>query len=196
LLEFLTLCAENNAELNLRVVGQCFGGSLEGPIASTIDVLSRSGSVEWIKDRSSDAEFQAHLRSMNAVILPYRSGWNSGVALTALYARRRVLASDLPIFREIQSCVGDYWVTIYEPTGPGLVRALRELERCPRRAEDDERLSRFIQGSTWRRCAEEISAFMSDIQSKADEVLGQRPVDGRVQGHPKTLKRDKASPRL
>ncbi len=150
LLEFLTLCTSDRIALKLCIVGECDGESRDVPIARIIDQINGQGSdVRWLRRRLSATEFDAYIRAVEVVVLPYLWGWNSGVALQALFARRRVLATDLPIFRELRDIVGPYWIQIYDGTDASLNEALALIGQTRATQADHDRLDGLLQQSTW-----------------------------------------------
>ncbi len=173
LLEFLTLCANGEIALRLRIVGACSGGSREALIAAAVDQMNERGSdVRWLKRRPSTLEFDAHMRAMDVVLLPYLWGWNSGVALQALFARRRVLATDLPIFRELRDALGPYWIQTYDGTVAGLNNALDLIGETQITEADDNRLDAFLRRSTWGVFAESVERLFYRTASQEDVFQG------------------------
>lgn len=66
-----------------------------------IDELKSKGSIEILNRHISDSERDFLLRNCDAVILPYRHIYQSGVLLMAMSYGKSVIASDLPAFKEI-----------------------------------------------------------------------------------------------
>lgn len=73
-----------------------------------------------------EAEIAAYLRAADLVVLPYRKVQNSGSAILALSADRRVLVPDLGAMSELQDDVGEGWARLYtdELTGETLADAI------------------------------------------------------------------------
>jgi glycosyltransferase involved in cell wall biosynthesis len=66
-----------------------------------IDDLKKKGCIEIINRHISDSERDFLLRHCDAVVLPYRHIYQSGVLLMAMSYGKTVIASDLPAFKEI-----------------------------------------------------------------------------------------------
>ena len=81
------------------------------------------------------------LGACDLVVLAYRRVLNSGSAVLALSAGRRVLLPDTPTFRELAEAVGPGWVTLFrgDLTADDLARALAAPE--PTTAPDLAHLS-------------------------------------------------------
>ncbi len=73
-------------------------------------------------------ELHTALAAADLVVLPYRRVLNSGSALLALSARRRVLLPSTPTFEELSARVGPGWVHTYTGhlAAPHLERALSD----------------------------------------------------------------------
>lgn len=67
------------------------------------------GQVVRIDQRLSDERFDALIQAVDAILLPYTKGSNSGVALLVLSNHSRLIGSGLPVFQELAQAVGAPW---------------------------------------------------------------------------------------
>lgn len=101
--------------------------SFQKETTERIDELQRVGyQIVFHHRRLSNEEMVAAIRACDIVAMPYREIANSGLAILVLEHGGRILASDAPIFREMQQEVGDWWLHIVtgEWTGAALEAAL------------------------------------------------------------------------
>lgn len=84
----------------LTVAGKERDDSIAG-YTELINDLKTKGSIEIINRHISDSERDYLLKNCDAVILPYRHIYQSGVLLMAMSYGKTVVASDLPAFKEI-----------------------------------------------------------------------------------------------
>jgi beta-1,4-mannosyltransferase len=80
--------------------------------------------VRLMPGHVDDGDLQTLIRASDAVMLPYRKILNSGSALLALSAGRRVVLPRTPTFEELSKAVGSGWVALLD----GAVRT-EDLER-------------------------------------------------------------------
>lgn len=105
----------------------------------------------------SDIELVSALNNHDLVVFPYSEVLNSGAAIFALSSGRPILASDIPVFRELQAQVGEDWVYLIkgELDSNTLLEALKRAERL-RNKESKPDLSEL----SWKGIAEEtINAY-------------------------------------
>jgi glycosyltransferase involved in cell wall biosynthesis len=62
----------------------------------------------------SDAEIQLYVSAADMVVLPYREVFNSGSAVLALSLDRPILIPNAVSFAELQTSVGEEWVSMYD----------------------------------------------------------------------------------
>ena len=120
-------------------------------------------SIVFREERLDDRAFADAVRACNAVALPYHAIWNSGLALLILENRGRIVASDAPVFRELERELGSGWVRIVDGdlTGDDLLVALADLiEREGHRIADE-------------------SLLRLDLAVRSAKTLGSLPVQGR-----------------
>lgn len=86
--------------LKLTVAGKERDDSIAG-YKALIDDLKKKGGIEIINRHISDSERDYLFKNCDAVILPYRHIYQSGVLLMAMSYGKTVIASDLPAFKEI-----------------------------------------------------------------------------------------------
>jgi glycosyltransferase involved in cell wall biosynthesis len=70
--------------------------------------------VRLIPGHVGERELQTLIRASDAVLLPYRKILNSGSALLALSAGRRVVLPQTPTFEQLAAAVGDGWVALLD----------------------------------------------------------------------------------
>ncbi len=111
----------------------------------------------------SDEDLEHFIRSVDAVILPYTGGWNSGMAMLVLSLRGRLLLSDRPIFQEIESEIGRPWVYVFDNDpkhrSKSLEACLNTLQRDVVQGDDRERLADFIAERSFDRAGVALCAF-------------------------------------
>lgn len=87
-------------------------------------LAARDPRVRLDVGRVSDDDLHAALAAADLVVLPYRRVLNSGSAVLALSARRRVLIPSTATFEELARRVGPAWVTTYKGhLSPGVLAA-------------------------------------------------------------------------
>jgi glycosyltransferase involved in cell wall biosynthesis len=70
--------------------------------------------MQRIDSQLSDLELERAIRACDLVMIPYKTGYNSGMALLCLTCETPVLTSRLPIFEELQEDFGNRWVRTFE----------------------------------------------------------------------------------
>lgn len=106
--------------------------------------------------RLDDATLADAIRACDAVALPYRATWNSGLALLIIENGRPILASDAPVFRELRDEIGAEWVHLPDGTmtADDLLAASAQRPR-----EDSERMRAFEATRAWHLIGAETVAF-------------------------------------
>jgi beta-1,4-mannosyltransferase len=97
-------------------IGGAFADGLESElIRKRIEALRSDGHcVTHIERRLDDREIAEAIRACDALLLPYRAGSNSGLAVLSLEAQVPLICSDLPMFSSMQAEMGKYWVRIVD----------------------------------------------------------------------------------
>jgi beta-1,4-mannosyltransferase len=85
-----------------------------GYAARLRDCVVADPRVHLIPGHVGDRELQALIRASDAVMLPYRKILNSGSALLALSAGRRVVLPRTPTFEQLAATVGPGWVALLD----------------------------------------------------------------------------------
>lgn len=111
-------------------------GKLDGSSDYNVNIQRGLQSDERIHARLElipDDQLQMYLRGADIFVAPFSDVTNSGSVLLALSFDCPILVPDLPLFKELQSCVGTDWVQLLEmPLDPmKLQRALREVRALP-----------------------------------------------------------------
>jgi glycosyltransferase involved in cell wall biosynthesis len=97
LLEAMTMLDDS---FKLTIAGKSRDDSMKN-YSEIITRLQKKGSLEIISRHVTDSERDFLMRNCDAVILPYRQIYQSGVLLMAMSYGKSVIASDLPAFSEI-----------------------------------------------------------------------------------------------
>ncbi len=94
-----------------------------------------------------DDELARLIQAVDAVVLPYTIGSNSGMALLVLANHGRLLGSGLPVFAELEARIGAPWVYTFpaEAADPtvALAAALERIGAERPGLEAEDRLARF-----------------------------------------------------
>jgi len=117
----------------LRIVGRMSASAPDRLLAATLDELPPTvrACVQFEERFLDDGELCREVRAATLVVLPYVSVFNSGSAIYALSCDTPILASDIPLFRELQGLVDGEWVRLFEPplTARELMAALAAARR-------------------------------------------------------------------
>ena len=98
--------------------------------AAELIALSRRIGVEdrvEITGYVSDEELDARLAAVDVALCPYNDASASGSMATLLGARRRIVATDLPAFRELQELVDGRLELVRQPTPACLAEAVHRI---------------------------------------------------------------------
>ena len=98
-----------------------------------------------IPHRLTDEELALWIQSSDVVVLPYRSGSNSGMALNVLSNHGRIIGSDLPMFKELAEQCGPDWVQCVDVTDAAAFGAIiSSLDAWTARQPDYERVETML----------------------------------------------------
>jgi glycosyltransferase involved in cell wall biosynthesis len=126
-----------------------------------------SGRLCRIDQRLSDTELNRLIQCMDVILLPYRAISNSGFALLALSNRSRILASDLPLFCELQNDIQEPWVYCYKnSTSPESDSVARELWRLANRQvtqSDQQSLTLYLDSVRFTATGHEFHALYERV---------------------------------
>lgn len=128
---------------------------------SALDMLDRCPALKGFVHElgpCEDADLQRHLRHARALLFPsFVEGFGMPV-VEALTAGVPVIASDLPVFREVAGLVPDY---VHPLDGPGWARAVVDFidERSPRREAQQRRMAGY-QAPTWAEHFDLVERFL------------------------------------
>ena len=113
-------------------------------------------SILFLEDRLDDSRLVDAIRACDVIALPYREMSNSGLALLILGNKGRILASDAPVFRELQLELGPEWIRIFSGalTGETLISAAM----CGSNGSL-QRLEAFCAVRSWSQIGRETVAF-------------------------------------
>jgi glycosyltransferase involved in cell wall biosynthesis len=107
-----------------------------------------------------DNELVQAIRESELVVFPYSDVLNSGAAIFALSVGRPILASDTPLFRELQAQVGQNWVRLIDGEIDGAQLALAIKHACVlKRSGQAPDLSKF----EWDNIAKQTLAFYRHV---------------------------------
>lgn len=94
---------------------QIAGPALDADYAEELAALAeRTPSVDLDVRLLSDTDLWSIVRSASLVVLPYRTFYNSGVALLALSAKRPVLVPRTPSSESLAESMGEEWVKLFD----------------------------------------------------------------------------------
>ena len=95
----------------------------------------------------SDDELAALIQAVDAVVLPYTMGSNSGMALLVLSNHGRLLGSRLPVFAELEERIGAPWAYTFpvdaEDPAAAVAAVLERISDEPPGPADEDRLACF-----------------------------------------------------
>jgi glycosyltransferase involved in cell wall biosynthesis len=118
-----------------------------------------SGNFIYLDRRLDNDEFERVLQACDVAILPYLTSYNSGIAMYCLSCGIRVLASDLPIFRELRDRFGSTWVRIMSDDVNADIRAMIAEPIDERQRAD---LDRELAGLDVEKSAARFVAFLTE----------------------------------
>lgn len=152
-----------------REVHLLIAGAVEAPVASMMAQLLQSDLPTHTKmlRHLSGSEMDDLIQSVDIVFLPYITGFNSGLAILCLSNRARMIASDLPMFRELEQTLGHPWVYTWAParssSGRDLETLLESASKTLPTASDEGRLSDFLSESSFHVGSRAIVNFYRDL---------------------------------
>ncbi len=137
-----------------------------------IDALRALGhDVVFHERRLDDRELALAIKACTLNALPYKQITNSGFAMLVLGYEGRILASDEPLFREVQAEVGEAWVACVEGRWTGA--ALRSALTAKMGESDVEQMASFQASRDWLAIgAATIDLYRRVIAARSD--LGER----------------------
>ena len=144
-------------EITLFIAGEFPSPSYRAEVENRLAGLRTGGHAVVFHEKRLDTQALIDaIRSCNVVALPYRTAWNSGLALLVLENGVRILTSDAPVFRDLQHEVGREWVETYDgnPTGKVLMSAAADAA-----GEGDMCKCGFSEARSWTRIGAETLAF-------------------------------------
>ncbi len=120
-----------------------------------------AGTVTRLDQRLSDEEFDRLIQIVDAVILPYDRGSNSGLAMLVLSNEARLIGSDLPIFQELAQAVGPPWVYSSGVAGApgGLADIVQHVAAREIVEADRQRLRGYLRSVSYSETAGHIAAL-------------------------------------
>ena len=112
----------------------------------------------------SDVDLDLLIRCVDLVFLPYRQGWNSGLATLVLCNHGRVVGSDLPVFSDMADAFGAPWVYQYA-TAADLDTVLNTASRAGPTQADTARLATLLDRSSATSIGEELKNFYQMLRT-------------------------------
>ena len=98
-----------------------------------------------VADRLTDDDLALWIQGSAAVLLPYRWGSNSGMALNVLSNHGRIIASDLPMFKELEERCGPGWIRCVDTGSAAAIEGVIDgLESWIAQAPDFDRLEAVL----------------------------------------------------
>ena len=149
--------------VHLVVAGPAEAGH-EAAVEAALAKRSPSG-VTRLSARLSNCELDRLVQSVDVVLLPYRSGSNSGAALLVLSNKGRLIGSTLPIFRQLAEEVGPPWVLVSEDTPEGSQSALEQVAAHAPDMADRSRLDHYLQTHGFAAGADAIVSLYEALQT-------------------------------
>lgn len=130
-----------------------YGVAMEARLA---DLAAEGHAIVFRRERLDDAALVDAIRASDAVALPYRAIWNSGLATLVLENGGRIIASDAPVFRELQEELGADWVHVAD----GVLTADMLTAAVARRPDaGSPAIEAFRAARSWSRIGDETVAF-------------------------------------
>jgi len=117
--------------------------------------------------RLTDEELALWIQCSDAVLLPYRLGSNSGMALNVLSNHGRIISSGLPMFRELAGRCGPSWircVDVDDATAIGEI--VDELEIWRRQEPDSDRLETVLSEGDPAETGRSLLAFYGRLRGR------------------------------
>ena len=153
--EFLALYASAETDTALEIIGHCDDRDYATVIQAGIDAARAAGrTISWEDRRPGHDEMRQILEQSAAIVLPYKTGWNSGMAVNVLERGAPLLCSSLPVFKELSDDLGPPWVTCFKGDGSDLGEAIAKAMNA--QISDDQRrnLADALNALDWPRFAE------------------------------------------
>jgi beta-1,4-mannosyltransferase len=154
----------------LAIKGKMSKVNPDNRLLQCLDSLPSECEEEVIFDNRflDDAELIEAIQSSDIVVFPYSDVLNSGAAIFALSVGRPILASNTPLFRELQKQVGQQWVRLID----GELDAV-DLKAALKHANDLRKLgaSPDLSVFEWEAIADQTLKFYHRvIVSRADKL--------------------------
>jgi glycosyltransferase involved in cell wall biosynthesis len=135
------------SQVTLFVAGVFLDPNYGTAIRTCLAGLAAKGhSIAFHEERLNDSALADAVRACDIVVMPYRAVSNSGLALLVLENRCRILASNAPVFLELQQELGAEWVETFCGTLTG-ARLLAALNNPP--ADGAQRIDAFCASRSW-----------------------------------------------
>lgn len=101
---------------HLSIKGELSDNSPDKKLVETLANLpeDRTSEVTFFNNFLGDSELVKAINDTILVVFPYADVLNSGAAIFALSVGRPILASNTPLFRELQQMVGEDWVYLID----------------------------------------------------------------------------------
>ncbi len=162
-----------------RLVRCVVAGRVEKRYREEAETILRQippGNLLRIDKPLSDEELNDLIRAVDVVMLSYSKGWNSGAAMLVLSNQGRILASDLPVFKELETTVGHPWVYTFasakEAVSDSLVSVIEKIALDRIAPSDVEGLTRILDSRSFARGAEELRGFYTYLDGAPKHAIG------------------------
>jgi beta-1,4-mannosyltransferase len=147
---------------------KAYGATMEARLA---ELAAEGHAIVFLRERLDDAALVDAIRACDAVALPYRAIWNSGLATLVLENGGRIVTSDAAVFRELQEELGADWVNVAD----GVLTAGMLTEAMGRRPDAGSRaIETFRAARSWSRIGEETVAFYRRLAAARHQPSSRR----------------------
>jgi hypothetical protein len=148
---------------NRRMVHLVVAGKAEATPAFSLDDILQQVKCPFTKiaHKPDDAEIDRLFQTVDIALFPYARGSNSGAAMLCLSNGCRLIASDLPMFKELEESLGPPWVYTFRQAGCDSTSSLAAvLQRASMIAPDDgdrTQLLDFLERNSFEESAGKIT---------------------------------------
>lgn len=155
------------ADAWLLVAGRLPQGAEGDALRRRIGELRDAGRPIVLADRRlDDQELADAVAASTVVALPYKTGWNSGLAMLAIERGRPLLTSDAPVFQELGDQLGPQWVRRARSLGAQDVADSVLAPPPPPQAAAD-----YLKARDWDTIARQTETFYRRVSSSLDRSM-------------------------
>lgn len=148
------ISATRRQDLCLVIAGRCDPPSYESEIGAQIEEAQHAGAdIVWLNERHDANGLARAMDASDAIVLPYSTSWNSGMAILSLERRRPIICSSASAFADLWKSTSDYWVRM--APSHDYHRLLSDFQCAPPSPADEQRLANFAADRDWTHIANE-----------------------------------------